>query len=95
MVLLIRTGARVGQMNAVAYADLFSENVDALPFDWSAVDVEDYTEAYPVLIRDVQRAAIASLPVEYRDAVRDLDWKPDGWGANVLLPRCYVYRTRI
>ena len=78
------TGARVGQMNAVAYADLFYENVDALPFDWSAVDVDDYTEAYPVLIRDVQRAAIASLPVEYRDAVRDLEWKPDGWGTTSL-----------
>ena len=78
------TGARVNQMNVVAYADLFYENINALPFNWNDVDESDCQEAFPVLKSEVESIAIGSMPVEYRVAIAEMEWKPNGWGMTQL-----------
>ena len=77
-------GARVTQMNAVAYADRFYENINALPFNWNDVDEADLQEAFPNLQSEVESVAIGSLPIEYRDAIAEMEWKPNGWGRTQL-----------
>ena len=74
------TGARVNQMNVIAYADRFYENLNVLPFSWDDVDEIDFQDAFPTLQREIESVAIATLPVEYQEAIREMEWKPDGWG---------------
>lgn len=78
------TGARVNQMNVIAYANRFYENINALPFSWDDVDDSDFEEAFPNLQREIESVAIGSLPIEYQDAIREMEWKPDGWGMTQL-----------
>ena len=77
-------GARVNQMNVLSYADRFYENINALRFDWNDVDEADFQEAFPTLKSEVESIAIGSLPVEYRDAIAEMEWKPNGWGMTQL-----------
>ena len=78
------TGARVNQMNVVAYADRFYENINALPLEWNDVDDADFQDAFPMLQSEVESVAIGSLPAEYRDAIADMEWKPNDWGKTQL-----------
>ena len=78
------TGARVNHMNVIAYADRFYENLKALPFDSDTVDESDFEDAFPNLQREIESVAIGSLPFEYQDAIREMEWKPDGWGLTQL-----------
>jgi len=79
-----KAGARVNQMNVLSYADRFYENVNASPFDWNDVDEADFQKAFPKLKSEVENIAIGSLPVEYRDAIAEMEWKPNGWGKTQL-----------
>ena len=78
------TGARVNQMNVVAYADRFYENINALPLEWNDVDDADFQDAFPMLQSEVESVAIGSLPAKYRDAIAEMEWKPNGWGMTQL-----------
>ena len=78
------TGSRVNQPNALAYADRFYENVDAIPFDWGGVDESEFKQAFPKIRRETEWTSIANLPIEYQDAIRDMEWKPNGWGMTQL-----------
>ena len=79
------TGRRVNQLNALAYADRFYENVNALSFEWDAEDTAEYASHFPdAVAEDIENAALLSLPVEYQDAILEMDWKDDGWGRTRL-----------
>ena len=77
-------GMRVTQPNVLAYADRFYENTNASPFDWDDVDEADFQEAFPMLQSGVESIGIGSLPVEYRDAIAEMEWKPNRWGKTQL-----------
>ena len=51
------TGVRVNQMNVVAYADRFYENINALPLDWNDVDDADFQESHSRCSRAKLRAS--------------------------------------
>ena len=79
------TGRRVNQLNALSYADRFYENVNALSFEWDAEDTAEYVSQFPdAVAEDIENAALLSLPVEYQDALLEMDWKDDGWGRTRL-----------
>ena len=79
------TGRRVNQLNALAYADRFYENVNALSFEWDAEDTAEYASQFPdAVAEDIENAALLSLPVEYQDAILEMDWNDDGWGRTRL-----------
>ena len=79
------TGRRVNQLNALAYADRFYENVNALSFEWDAEDTAEYASQFPdAVAEDIENAARLSLPVEYQDAILEMDWNEDGWGRTRL-----------
>ena len=78
-------GRRVNQLNALAYADRFYENVNALSFEWDAEDTAEYAAQFPdAVAEDIENAARVSLPVEYQDAILEMEWKDDGWGRTRL-----------
>ena len=79
------TGRRVNQLNALTYADRFYENVNSLEFEWDAEDTEEFRSRFPhAVAEDIENAALSTLPIEYQDAILEMDWKDDGWGRTRL-----------
>lgn len=74
----------VSQLQALCYdPDLFYRP-EAVCLDWS-VDDDALREFSPSA--EAERLLFEALPAEYRDAIAQMEWKPNGWGrASVPCP---------
>ena len=76
-------GNRPTALTALVYDPDVYINLDAIPLPWS-VDEETFKAYFPESDTQTQTSALRELPLEYQDAIREMEWNEKEWGKTKL-----------
>ncbi len=77
------TGNSSTALTALVYDPRIYLNLDALPLPWS-IDEETFKAYFPESATQTQTSALRELPLEYQDAILEMEWNEKRWGKTKL-----------